>query len=107
MNVEIYQKANKKEPFTDWFNGLKDPKSQNAIKARLVRLRLGNRGDWKSVQGTDGAIFELRLMIGPGYRLYCAQEGETIIILLWGGDKSTQDRDITKAKGYWDDYKSR
>ncbi len=106
MEVKIYQTSSKKQPFLEWFDGIKDSKAQNAIKARLARLQSGNRGDWKPIQGTDGEIFELRLMIGPGYRLYCAQDGETIIILLCAGIKGTQAKDIQKAKGYWDDFKS-
>lgn len=60
-----------------------------------------NLGDHKGVG--DGVI-ELRLFFGPGYRLYCGRDGETIIVMLCGGDKSSQDKDIEKAKVYWDDY---
>ena len=61
-------------------------------------------GDWKSV---GGGINELRLDYGPGYRVYYAQDGVTLILLLCGGTKRTQDKDIEKAHAYWKDYKAR
>lgn len=71
---------------------------------RINRLRLGNFGDHKVVG--DG-VFELRIDYGPGYRVYFARDGAEIVILLIGGDKRTQDRDIETAKEYWADYKAR
>jgi putative addiction module killer protein len=81
--------------FTAWFERLRDHGARQRISIRLDRLRSGNPGDWKSVG--DG-IAELRIAYGPGYRLYCVRRGETLVILLCGGDKSTQQRDIAQAK---------
>jgi len=72
--------------------------------ARLDRLKAGLLGDWKSVG--DG-ICELRIDHGPGYRVYYGQVGKTLILLLCGGDKSTQAKDIETANAYWKDYKAR
>ena len=71
------------------------------VQARLYRAELGNLGDFKSVG--DG-VFELRIHMSPGYRLYYGREGRTIILLLAGGTKSSQNRDITKAKRNWKLY---
>jgi putative addiction module killer protein len=65
---------------------------------------LGNFGDSKIIKGGDG-IWELRINFGPGYRVYFGKKGTTIIILLLGGNKGTQERDIIKAKKYWLEYK--
>ena len=71
---------------------------------RLDRIKLGNLGDYRSVaQG----VFELRIDYGPGYRVYFGQVGLTIVLLLCGGDKSTQQQDIGKAQEYWRDYERR
>jgi len=67
-------------------------------------VRLGNFGDCKSLG--DG-VFELRMTFGPGYRVYFGREGEQVIVLLCGGDKSTQDKDIGRAKAAWTDYRSK
>lgn len=81
--------------FADWFNGLRDRKAQSKIAARIARIELGLMGDVKAVG--DG-VSEARIDFGPGYRLYFTRRGERLIILLVGGDKSTQRRDIAKAK---------
>ena len=83
--------------------GLKDRRARARILVRLNRVRLGNFGDSKSVG--DG-VFELRMSFGPGYRLYFGREGEAMVLLLCGGDKSTQSKDIARAKDYWADYRS-
>lgn len=74
------------------------------IVARLDRLRAGLRGDWRSV---GGAVWEMRIDYGPGYRVYCAHAQETLFLLLCGGDKRSQVRDIERAHDHWKDYKSR
>ena len=74
------------------------------IEARLKRIAFGNFGDAKPV---GSGVSELRLPFGSGYRVYFAQHGETIVILLCGGDKSSQDKDIESAKLYWSDFKRR
>ncbi len=96
-----YEEADGSSPFRGWFSGLRDRKARARIVARLVRLRQGNFGDAKSLG--DG-VSELRLDFGPGYRVYFALDGERIVLLLLGGDKSTQQSDIRKAVGYWQRY---
>lgn len=81
--------------FATWFGRLRDTQARARIVVRLRRLELGNPGDVKPVG--DG-VSELRVDYGPGYRLYIVQQGETVIVLLCGGDKSTQRRDIAAAK---------
>lgn len=81
---------------------MKDTKAQVKIDIRIARLRLGNFGDAKSVaQG----VYELRVHFGPGYRIYYGLEGDKIVLLLCGGEKKTQKKDIKKAKAFWKDYK--
>ena len=78
-----------------WFAGLRDRSAKSRIDIRVRRLSLGNPGDVKPVG--DG-VSELRIDYGPGYRVYFVQQGTILIVLLAGGDKSTQDRDIKTAK---------
>jgi len=86
------------EPFKKWLKRLKDLKGRMAITRRLERLEHGHLGDVKPI---DSEITEMRFAIGPGYRVYFARSGARIVILLVGGDKSTQTRDIEKAKNLW------
>ena len=83
------------EEFRDWFEALRDRKARAAIDARIRRLTIGNKGDSKSVG--DG-VSELRIDVGAGYRVYFTGRGKEIVILLCGGDKSSQKRDIPRAK---------
>ncbi len=89
-------------PAQDWIFSLRETKVRAIIRARLSRAENGNLGDFKSLG--DG-IFEFRIFIGPGYRLYFAIERSKIILLLVGGDKSTQFQDIRKAKIFWENHK--
>lgn len=83
------------EAFAEWFRRLRDQQARARIIARLDRVALGNLGDHKSVgQG----VFEFRIDYGPGYRVYFARRGNALVILLCGGDKGAQDRDIRKAQ---------
>jgi putative addiction module killer protein len=91
-------------PFEDWFDDLSDSIAQQRILARIARVRTGNFGDWKTV---GGGVFEMRIDHGPGYRIYFGRDGATIVVLLIGGDKRTQARDIQKAKGFWNEYKEK
>lgn len=83
------------ETFSRWFSALRDDRARARIDARLRRLSLGNPGDVKPV---GGGVSEMRIDYGPGYRVYFAARGRTLVILLAGGDKSTQDRDIATAQ---------
>lgn len=82
------------EVYDDWFDSLKDTQGKARIKARLRRVELGNFGDAEPV---GDSVSELRFFFGSGYRIYFIQHGDEIIILLAGGDKSTQQKDINKA----------
>lgn len=81
--------------FAAWFVGLRDLQAQARIVARIRRLELGNPGDIKPV---GGGVSEMRIDYGPGYRLYLKQADEVVVLLLCGGDKRTQTRDIARAK---------
>ena len=83
------------DTFQGWISRLKDRKGRQIVIDRIKRMAAGNFGDCKSVG--DG-VFELRFRFGPGYRVYYICDGDTIIVLLCGGDKSSQDRDIRRAK---------
>jgi len=95
---------NGKSPFADWLTSLKDIKTRAIVRVRLDRLRLGNWGDCKSV---GEGVQELRIDFGPGYRVYLGQDGDVVILLLCGGSKKSQSKDIEKAKQYWHDYQER
>ena len=104
--VEIleYIKEDGINPFRSWLTGLRDRTARARIRVRLNRVRLGNFGDSKPV---GLGVYELRIPYGPGYRVYFGKSSATIIILLCGGDKSSQSEDIKTAKQYWTDYKQR
>jgi putative addiction module killer protein len=102
--VRTYRTPDGREPFQDWLNGLKAPKVQSIILARINRLRHGNFGDHRKLTGD---LYELRIHYGAGYRIYCGEQGGTIVIILCGGTKRTQRRDIQQAKTYWQDAKRR
>ena len=96
--------ADGRTPFADWLRNLADQKTRNSIRVRIARLRLGNMGDYKSV---GSGVLELRIDIGPGYRVYIGQDGSRLILLLCGGTKVSQAADIKKAQDYWADYMGR
>lgn len=81
--------------FTEWFDALRDQTAKNKIRIRIDRIELGNLGDHHTV---GDEVSELRITYGPGYRLYYVIRGRMIIILLCGGDKGTQEKDIKTAK---------
>ena len=99
----LYQTANGKCPWQDWFSELKDRRGKAAIDARLQRVQRGHLGDFKPV---GSGVFELRVHVGPGYRIYAAEDGDTFVVLLCGGSKGSQRRDIARARAYWNDYRS-
>src|SRR3989338_2080245 len=89
-------------PFQDWFDSLHDFNAQVIINARLNRRRVGNIGKCASL---GLGIDEMKIYYGPGYRIYFARAGSKIILLLCGGDKSTQSEDVRTAYRYWQNYK--
>jgi len=100
--LQIYVTEDGREPFSDWLRSLRDIKARAKIRVRLDRVILGNHGD---CHGVGEGVQELRIDYGPGYRVYFAQEGATILLLLCGGDKSMQNKDIETAKRYWVEYR--
>lgn len=82
------------EEFQQWLDGLSDKRAQVRIAARLRMAEAGNLGDWAPV---GGEVAEMRIHFGPGYRLYFTRRGTVLIVMLAGGDKSTQQRDIKRA----------
>lgn len=99
--VRRYVTPNGKIPFDEWFDSLRDNKTKAKIEARLERVKFGNFGDYRSV---GAGVCEFRIDYGSGYRIYFGQIGTTIVLLLCGGDKSTQEQDIRLAIEYWTDY---
>lgn len=93
-----------KEPFEEWLQSIVDTKTRAIIRTRLNRVRMGNLGDAKSL---GDSIYELRIHYGPGYRVYFGEWDGTIIVLLCGGSKRGQNRDIRRAKEYWQELRSR
>ena len=95
-------KVKKSNYFDKWMNSLKDLKGKIAIARRIERISHGNFGDVKSV-GDD--VSELRIRVGPGYRVYFSKLEEKLVVFLVGGDKSTQSKDINKAKTLLEELK--
>lgn len=98
----IYKTPTGSVPYRDYLDSLRDRRAAAKIRIRVTRAQMGNFGDHRSV---GRGVVELRIDFGPGYRLYVAPYGNEIIVLLCAGDKSTQDRDIMDAHGYWDEFK--
>lgn len=103
IEVAEYEDEQGRCPFADWFDSL-DQAAARKIREAVARMVLGNPGDVKSV---GGGVSERRISYGPGYRIYFGRDGQQIIILLAGGTKKRQQRDIESAKLYWADYKRR
>lgn len=101
MEIREYLDDNDRSPFADWLENLRDTRGQARILARLDRVEEGLFGDHKNLgQG----IWELRFSFGPGYRIYYGLDGRTVVLLLCGGDKSSQKSDIKLARQYWQRY---
>ena len=100
IELLLYRRG-RSTPFSDWLASLMDARAVGIVRARLNRIRLGNFGDCKSV---GGGVEELRIDFGPGYRIYYGREGRLVVILLCGGSKGTQARDILRAQKYWKEY---
>jgi len=99
--IKKLELQNQLVPFDEWFDSLRDRRMQAAVDSRLARVRAGNFGDCKSV---GSGVFELRIALGPGLRVYYGLHGRQIVILLGGGDKSTQTRDIRRAQELWQQF---
>jgi putative addiction module killer protein len=104
MELRYYQTADRRQPFPAWLAALNDATARARIRARLARLMAGSFGDSEPV---GEGVMELRIDWGPGYRVYFARLGQVAVLLLCGGDKRTQDKDIKRAKDYFRDYKAR
>ncbi len=102
IKTTIYKTDSDKEPFTEWRKSL-DFHTQGIISGRLTRVRAGNTGACKSIKGHK-RLHEIVVDIGPGYRIYYYEESPTSFIILWGGEKKSQTRDIEKAYRYLMDY---
>lgn len=102
--MDYYLTETGRKPFKEWLDGLKDIVARQKVRIRLDRVRLGNLGRNRSV---GEGVYEPKIDYGPGYRVYYATEGKARILLLMGGDKSSQDRDIALARRYWRDHKRR
>jgi putative addiction module killer protein len=100
--IRIYQTLNGREPFAEWLESIQDRRTQRKIRARLEQLKFGNFGDHRLI--SEG-VFELRFHFRSGYRIYLGRVSTTAVLLLCGGDKSSQTRDIEGAKRYWLQYK--
>jgi putative addiction module killer protein len=96
--VEIYTTSEGRMPFWEWYAGLRDERTKLAIRNRITRARTGNLGDHKYCR--DG-VWEFRIDFGPGFRLYYAVKGQTLLLLLCGGAKGTQSKDIQRAGEFW------
>lgn len=102
--IEYYRTEKGRKPFKDWLESLRDVRARAKVRVRLDRARLGNFGDRKQV---GNGVWEIRIHHGPGYRVYFGLEGNRLVLLLLGGDKSTQQKDIDLATEYWRDHQER
>jgi putative addiction module killer protein len=99
-----YQREDGREPFTEWLATIRDKIAAARIRVRLRQVEAGNFGDCDAV---GEGVIELRIHVGAGYRVYCGRRGKAVVILLCGGDKSTQAGDIKRAKELWTEWKRR
>ena len=104
IKLFVYTTDSGRQPYADWQRRL-DAKAKSIVVARLARIKQNHLGDCKKITGSN--IWELRIDYGPGYRIYFAKQEHTLIILLAGGDKGSQSRDIKKAQEYWLAYRGK
>ena len=102
--IQDYINVDNIKVFRKWLNELNDQQAYIRISRRILLLERGGFGDCKPLQG---GVWELRIDHGPGYRVYYGLTGKTVLLLLCGGDKRTQNRDIERAVAYFEDYKRR
>ena len=103
ITIREYIDLNGHSPYAKWFNRLNAPAAAK-ITTAVVRMELGN---FSNSKGIGEGIFECRIDFGPGYRIYFGKDGDTIVILLGGGTKKRQQKDIVNAKKFWKEYKLR
>lgn len=103
VEVLEYLDPSGRSPYADWFNDL-NAQAAAKVSVAVTRLALGN---FSNVKGVGSGVYEYRLNFGPGYRIYFGKDGERLVILLGGGTKKRQQRDIGEAISRWYDYKSR
>lgn len=97
-----YETPNGHAPFDKWLEGLKDRKGRAIIRNRLDRFEQGNPGHYDAV---GHGVYELKIDFGPGYRVYFGEDKKVLVILLCGGDKKSQRKDIKQAHQYWEAYR--
>lgn len=103
MDIREYLTPKGESPFGAWFDNLD---AQAAAKVTIALLRMA-QGNLSNVKGVGAGVFEYKIEFGPGYRVYFGKDGEAIVILLAGGAKKRQQRDIESAQARWQDYKDR
>jgi putative addiction module killer protein len=101
LEIRYYAASSGHQPFAEWFADL-DPVARAKVARALVRMEQGNLSNVKSI---GEGVLEYRIDFGPGYRVYFGRDGEVLVILLTGGTKKRQQRDIEAAKEYWRDYR--
>ena len=101
LELRYYAASGGHQPFAEWFADL-DPVARAKVARALVRMEQGNLSNVKSI---GEGVLEYRIDFGPGYRVYFGRDGEVLVVLLTGGTKKRQQRDIETAKEYWRDYK--
>ena len=104
IELVYYERDDGRSPFIEWAASLRDKVAKARIAVRLRQIETGNFGDSKPV---GEGVIELRIHAGAGYRVYCGRHGESWVILLCGGDKDTQTKDISRAKVLWAEWKRR
>jgi len=104
LTINEYTDAQGKSPYARWLNGLRDARARAKIILQVDKMELGLFGDSEPI---GEGLSELRIHYGPGYRVYYGKESNQVYLLLCGGDKSTQPKDIRNAKAYWQDHKRR
>ena len=102
--IKVYETISEKRPFQQWLDNLSDMKTRARIEVKLDRLKMGNLGHCEPLAG---GLYELKIDMGPGYRIYIGKIKSQIILLLCAGDKKSQKKDIVKAREYLKDYKTR
>ncbi|MCW5746830.1 MAG: type II toxin-antitoxin system RelE/ParE family toxin [Alphaproteobacteria bacterium] len=103
LELRYFEDDEGRRPFEAWFEAIDDP-ARAKVAVGLKRMALGNLSNVKSV---GAGVLEFRIDFGPGYRVYFGRDGDTVVILLTGGTKKRQQRDIARAHAFWTDYKRR